>query len=223
MAASMLALSGVMMALYRREQTGLGDYLDISMHDSVLAWTPNITGPVFAQGRSPVPRHERSLGGSAFYNIYRTSDGRHVVLGAQEIKFVRNLLTEIGRTDLVELCERGPGPHQAPLIELLRQWFSTRTQQEWIEWFAGRDISFAPVKTLREAFDDPQAAARGMRLVDNEGHEHIGVPIRFKNEPGAAQLTLPRMGEHNWEVLQTLGYSAADITQLENEGAIFSH
>jgi crotonobetainyl-CoA:carnitine CoA-transferase CaiB-like acyl-CoA transferase len=223
MAASMLALSGVMMALYRREQTGLGDYLDISMHDSVLAWTPNITGPVFAQGRSPVPRHERSLGGSAFYNIYRTSDGRHVVLGAQEIKFVRNLLTEIGRTDLVELCERGPGPHQAPLIELLRQWFSTRTQQEWIEWFSGRDISFAPVKTLREAFDDPQAAARGMRLVDNEGHEHIGVPIRFKNEPGAAQLTLPRMGEHNWEVLQTLGYSAADITQLENEGAIFSH
>ena len=221
MAASMLALSGVMMALYRREQTGRGDYLDISMHDSVLAWTPNITGPVFAQSRSPVPRHERSLGGSAFYNIYRTSDGRHVVLGAQELKFVRNLLGEIGRPDLVELCEQGPGPHQAPLIALLRQWFATRTQQEWIDWFAGRDISFAPVKTLREAFDDPQTLARGMRLVDEDGHEHIGVPIRYKNEPGAARLTLPRMGEHNWEVLQTVGYSAAEITQLESEGAIF--
>ena len=119
----LLAFGGIMMALLRREQSGRGDFIDISMHDSVLAWTPNITGSVFAQGRSPVPRHERSLGGSAFYNIYRTSDGRHVVLGAQEIKFVRNLLTEIGRTDLVELCERGPGPHQAPLIELLRQWF----------------------------------------------------------------------------------------------------
>ena len=78
------------------------------------------------------------------------------------------------------------------------------------------------MKTLREAFDDPQAAARGMRLVDDDGYEHIGVPIRFKNEPGAARLTLPRMGEHNWEVLQTIGYSAADITRLENEGAIFS-
>jgi len=221
-AASMLGLSGVMMALYRREKSGRGDYLDISMHDSVLAWTPNITGPVFAEQRSPVPRHERSLGGSAFYNIYRTRDGRHVVLGAQEIKFVRNLLGEIGRLDLVELCERGPGPHQAPLIKLLREWFATRTQQEWIDWFAGRDVSFAPVKTLREAFDDPQAAARGMRLVDETGHEHIGMPIRFKEEPGNPRLTLPRMGEHTAEILQSLGYSTDDISQLQSEGAIFS-
>jgi len=222
MAASMLALSGVLMALYRRETTGVGDYLDISMHDSVLAWTPNITGPVFAEHRSPVPRHERSLGGSAFYNIYRTRDDRHVVLGAQEIKFVRNLLGELGRLDLVALCEAGPGPHQAPLIEVLREWFSTRTQAEWVDWFAGKDIGFAPVKTLREAFDDPQVAAREMVLKDAAGGEHIGLPIKFRNEPGSAELTLPNVGEHTREVLLAAGYSDAQFAQLLADGAVIS-
>jgi len=197
MAASMLALSGVLMALYRREKTGLGDYLDIAMFDSILAWTPNITGQVFAHKRPPVVKHERSLGGSAFYNIYRTADGKHVVLGAQEIKFVRNLLQALGRLEFVELCERGPGAHQAPLIAFLRETFALRTQAEWIEWFAGKDIGFAPVHDLREAFDDPHAAARGMRLLDAEGREHIGVPIQFAREPGRATLTLPALGEHN--------------------------
>ena len=205
MAASMLALSGVLMALYRREKTGRGDYLDIAMFDSILAWTPNITGQVFAHKRPPVVKHERSLGGSAFYNIYRTRDGQHVVLGAQEIKFVRHLLQELGRLDFVELCERGPGPHQAPLIAFLRETFAARTRAEWIDWFAGKDVSFAPVHNLREAFDDPQADARGMRLLDAQGREHIGTPIKFANEPGEPKLTLPALGEHNAQYVSGSG------------------
>ncbi len=196
MAASMLALSGVLMALLRREKTGVGDYLDISMHDSILAWTPNVTGEVFAHKRPPVVKHERTFGGSAFYRIYRTRDGRHVVLGGQEPKFIRNLLGELGRPDLVPPCERGPGPHQAPVVEFLQAVFATRTQADWIEWFRGKDICFAPVKNLREAFDDPHVQARGMRLVDGGGREHIGIPIRFAREPGRVDFTLPAQGEH---------------------------
>ena len=83
-AASSMALAGVLMALYRRQKSGAGDCIDISMHDSALAWLPNVLGPVFAEKRDPVPKHERSLGGAALYNLYRTKDGRHVALGAQE-------------------------------------------------------------------------------------------------------------------------------------------
>jgi crotonobetainyl-CoA:carnitine CoA-transferase CaiB-like acyl-CoA transferase len=220
MSASMLAFGGIMMALYRRQSTGRGDYLDMAMHDSVLAWTPNIVGEVFANRRAPVVRHERSLGGSAFYNIYRTKDGLHVVLGAQEIKFVRNLLGELGRLDFVPLAERGPGPHQQPLIEFLRATFLTRTRAEWIEWFRGRDVSFAPVNDLRQAFDDPHAAARGMRLVDEQGLEHIGVPIKFRDEPAQPRFALPAVGQHNAEVLRSIGYSDAAIAALRAAGAI---
>ena len=215
MAASLLAFGGIMMALLRREQSGRGDFIDISMHDCALSWTPNITGQVFAHDRAPVPKHERSLGGGAFYNIYRTRDGRHIVLGAQELKFARALLGEFGRPDLVALAERGPGPHQQPLIDFLRERFATRSRDEWVEWFAGRDIGFAPVKDLREAFDDPQAEARGMRLRDADGLEHIGLPVKFRDEPGTPRFTLPAIGEHNRLILRTLGYDDAAIDAME--------
>jgi crotonobetainyl-CoA:carnitine CoA-transferase CaiB-like acyl-CoA transferase len=219
MAASMLAFGGILMALLRRERTGRGDYIDMAMHDSVLAWTPNVTGDVFAHRRPPVVKHERTFGGSAFYQIYRTRDGRHVVLGAQEPKFIRNLLNALERPDLIAPCERGPGPHQAPVIEFLRGVFATRTQAEWVDWFRGRDVSFAPVRNLREAFDDPHTHARGMRLTDERGREHIGVPIRFAAEPGRPRFALPAVGEHNREVLAALGYDEAAIEALTPDAA----
>jgi len=209
--ASLHALSGVLMALLRREKTGRGDFIDVAMLDSAITWTPNITGSTFAGKTPPKPREERSLGGSAFYNIYQTQDGRHVVLGAQELKFVRKLLAELGRLDFVVLCERGPGAHQAPLIAYLGKLFATRTRAEWIDWFDGKEIGFAWVNDLREAFDDPQVRARGMRLLDEDGHEHIGSPVKFRDEPAAPRLRLPELGEHNAEILRELGYDAASI------------
>ena len=195
MAASLMAFGGIMMALYRREQTGRGDYLDISMQDALVAWLPNVLGPVFVEKRPPVPQQERTWGGAAFYRIYRTRDGRHVVLGAQEIKFVRNLLAEFGRPDLVALAELGPGSHQQPLVEFLRERFLQRTQAEWVEWFRGRDIGFAPVRNLREALDDGHVRSRGMLVVDDAGIEHLGVPIRFLEEPARPRYRVPALGE----------------------------
>ncbi|MBS0393715.1 MAG: CoA transferase [Proteobacteria bacterium] len=209
MASSLMALSAILMALLRREKTGRGDRIDISMHDCLVAWLPNVLGPVFAEDRAPVPKHERTWGGSAFYHIYRTRDGRHVVLGAQEIKFVRALLQELGHLELVELCERGPGPHQQPLVDLLQRTFATRTRAEWIEWFRGRDVSFAPVNDLKEALEDPQLAARGMVLRDAAGHRHLGIPMKFEHEPGQARLAVPAYGEHTGGVLATLGRRSA--------------
>jgi crotonobetainyl-CoA:carnitine CoA-transferase CaiB-like acyl-CoA transferase len=218
-AAASTGLAGVLMALYRREKTGVGDRLDISMHDCALAWLPNVLGPVFVEKRAPTPKHERTWGGAAFYRIYRTSDHRHVVLGAQELKFVRHLLHEWQRPDLVELCERGPGPHQQPVVEFLQSVFATRTQAEWVEWFRGRDVAFAPVRNLREAFDDPHARARGMRLLDEAGREHIGLPIRFEDEPGRADFRVPTAGEHTEEVLRSVGYDDAGLAALRRAGA----
>ncbi|MEZ5473501.1 MAG: CoA transferase [Steroidobacteraceae bacterium] len=214
MAASLMALSGILMALFRREQTGLGDYIDIGMHDSILAWTANVTGDVFANKRAPVVKDERTFGGAAFYKIYRTRDDRHVVLAGQEPKFIRNLLHELGRPELVVLCERGPGPHQLPVIEFLQGVFARRTQAEWVQWFHGKDVCFAPVKDLREAFDDPHARARQMRLADPAGREHIGIPIKFMREPGRVDFRLPALGEHTGDVLQSAGVDQATIDSL---------
>jgi crotonobetainyl-CoA:carnitine CoA-transferase CaiB-like acyl-CoA transferase len=185
----------------RRGQTGRGDYIDVSMHEAILAACPNVLGPVFAENRQPLPKHERSMGGSAFYQIYGTADGRHLVLGGQEIKFVRNLLGALDRLDLVPLCERGPGPHQAPVIEFLSGVFAARPLAEWVEWFKGRDICFAPVNTLPEAFADPQVEARGAIHVDEHGYRHLAPVVRFRHEPATPNWQEPALGEANAELL----------------------
>ena len=107
------------MALLRRERTGLGDYIDISMHDVTVGGMLNILGPAFAENRQPIPAHERTTGGAAFYRPYETQDGRYLVLAGQEPKFIHNLLGAFGRPDLAELCLRGPGPHQRPVMDFL--------------------------------------------------------------------------------------------------------
>jgi len=193
--AALQGLSGIMMALYRRTQTGRGDFLDISMQESILAATRNVLGPVFVDGAQPIAKQERSLGGSALYNVYETSDGRHLTLGGQEIKFVRNLLEALGRPEFVELCEQGPGLHQQPLIAFLRGTFREKTLAEWLAWFEGRDICFAPVNTLPEALDEPHLQARGAVHTDETGRRHLAPVIRFREEPAAPHWNEPALGE----------------------------
>src|SRR5262249_42452645 len=129
--AALQGLSGILMALLRRERTGLGDCIDIGMHDVTVAALPNILGPALAEGRQPVAEHERTTGGSAFYQVYDTLDGRQLVIGGQEMKFVHALLDHLGRPDLAELCGRGPGPHQAPVKAFLREVFAAKPLADW--------------------------------------------------------------------------------------------
>jgi crotonobetainyl-CoA:carnitine CoA-transferase CaiB-like acyl-CoA transferase len=190
------ALSGVLMALYRREQTGRGDHIDVAMHHAALAALPNVMGPAMAHLPQPDPKHERTTGGSAFYQIYETADGRHLVLGAQEMKFVETLLARLGRPDLAPLCAQGPGSHQAPVIAFLRGIFIDEPLAHWRHWFEDMDVSFAPVNTLREALDDPNLRARGVILRDERGREYVAPVVRFLDEPARPVLREPMLGEH---------------------------
>ena len=66
-------------------------------------------GPPFAENRSPEPKQERSWGGAAMYNIYQTADDQYLTLGGSELKFASNLLTALGREDLLALCKFAAG------------------------------------------------------------------------------------------------------------------
>jgi crotonobetainyl-CoA:carnitine CoA-transferase CaiB-like acyl-CoA transferase len=220
MLAAQMGLAGVMMALFRRETTGEGDYLDLSMMDALIASVPNNLGPPMVEKRSPVVKEERAWGGQAMLNIYETKDGRFLVLGGAELKFAANLLGAFGRDDLVELCKQPPGKAQAPVIAYLRNLFLTRTQQEWITWMADKDIAFSPIQNLRDALDDPHLRARQMVIEDGQGREHIGNPLHFTNEPPKPDFSLPAIGEHSIEILGALGYDQAEIDELVEAGVV---
>jgi len=205
MAGSLMAMNGILMALLRREKTGAGDCLDISMQDALMAWLPNVLGPPFAEHRDPVVGEERSWGGNALYHLYRCADDRWLALGGAEHKFAANLLTALERPDLIELCSLPPGPGQDPVKRFLAATFAGRSLAQWSTFLANVDVCWAPVRTLTEAFDDPHTRARGMVWTGPDGGTHLGIPIRFGNEPGRINPRLDALGESTAAVLGELG------------------
>lgn len=220
MAASLTALSAILMALYRREKTGQGEYIDISMYDSLLAWTPNVTGPVFAENRAPEPGTMRSFGGAGMNRIYETADGQFIVIGGSEVKFAVNLLNALGRPDLIELAGEEPGPVQDPLKEFLRQTFKSGSRAEWEAFLCSLDVCWAPVRTLKDAFDDPHTYERDLRLEDEAGNSHIGVPMKFRKEPARPNLSLPKLGQHSEELAREAGIPEERVQDLKERGVI---
>jgi crotonobetainyl-CoA:carnitine CoA-transferase CaiB-like acyl-CoA transferase len=200
MASSLTSLSAVLMALLAREKSGRGDYIDIAMYDSLLAWTPNITGTVFAEGKAPVPHEMRNYGGQAMNRIYETKDGQYIVLAGSEAKFSENLLRALGRLDFLDLAKGEPGPSQAPLTAFFIETFKQKTCAEWEAFLDPLDLCWAPVRTLKDAFGDANAQARGMLLNDAQGNSHIGPAIKFRADAAKPQFRLPAYGEDSAEI-----------------------
>lgn len=220
MAGSLMAMSGVLMALLRRATTGEGDYVDISMQDSLASWLVNVVGPAFAQDRAMVPGDERSFGGNALYNIYRCADGRSLTIGGAEIKFATNLLTALGRPDLIDLCRLPPGVGQRPVKAFLAETFAREPLAHWEAFLAPLDVCWSPVRDLHEALKSPQLAAREMRIEFKPGDDParrctvLGNPIKFAAEPGQVRPGVPALGQHTREVLAAAGCDAAQIGRL---------
>ena len=218
MGGSLMALSGILMALLRREKTGVGDYIDISMQDSLVSWTINVVSPVFAEGRELDTTTERSLGGAAFYGLYRCADGRHLSLGGSEIKFATNLLNALGRPDLIAFCRLPPGRCQDPVRAFLQDTFSRHPLSHWSQFLSSLDVCWAPVKGLSEALQSEHLAAREMVVEYPDGQKHLGLPIRFTNEPGHLRPIAPKLGEHTRIKLAEVGYGSDELDALAQKG-----
>ncbi len=201
MASSLTALSAILMALLARTQTGKGDYIDIAMYDSLIAWTPNITGTVFSEQRDPVPKTMRNYGGQAMNRIYETADGQYIVLAGSERKFSENLLKALGRPEFIAIATGEPGESQKDLTQFFATMFRTKTRAEWEAFLAPIDLCWAPVRSLKDGFDDAQSLARGMLLRDAAGNPHIGPAIKFREQPADPGFALPEYGNSkiDWE------------------------
>jgi crotonobetainyl-CoA:carnitine CoA-transferase CaiB-like acyl-CoA transferase len=179
MAASLTALSAVVMALYERASTGEGAYIDVAMLDSLLPWCAHTAGSALVDGTPPRSAAQRSLGGAAFYDVYETADGKYVVLCGREAKFVHNLLTAFGRPDLIAAGDFEEHPDQTELKSFLREQFRTRSRDEWTDWFEHHDVAFAPVLDFAEAVRSEVVAARGLVVEHDDGSIEIGPSIRI--------------------------------------------
>jgi len=217
MLSSYLALSGILMALHRRNSSGLGDFVDISMFESVLAASPNILGPVFGGNQAPERLRERTHGGNAMLNIYETADGQFIALGGGEHKFVEALFTGLGRQEFIGPVTGPAGEGHWAAIDFLRAAFRERNLADWQTWFEGRDICWSPVASLKDAWDADHVWERGMRFRDADGNEHIGSAIRFSQEPAQINTKLPAMGAETAKIIAELDLTEADREAILTE------
>ena len=220
---AMLAALGILAAYISRQETGKGQFIDISMLDGSFAWLPVPASETLADGEDPRPGDSSLTGRYACYNIYETKDGRHMGLGALESQFWETFCRLVNREDLVGY-QFAEGEKQVDLIAEVSEIFSERTRQEWVELLKDADCCCEPVNSVSEAFLDPQLQARDMILQTDHPSggqlKQIGIPVKFSETPGAIRLAPPNFGEHTQEVLRDLGYEDKEITQMEAEGVI---
>lgn len=211
------AAFSILAALLGREKTGAGQYLDAAIVDGLLPFHSMFAASYFDEGTVPRRGETEASGSCAYYNVYLTKDNRYVSLGAAEAKFWKSFCQGIGRPDLIAE-QHAPEPRQAEIIAEVRAIMRTKTRAEWIELLEPLDVCFTPVNNIAEALDDPHIKAREMiQEMDHPLEGRIAMfafPVKFSDTPAQLKCPPPLHGQHTGEVLQELGFSAADIEAL---------
>lgn len=221
-----VAYGGIMTALYQREKTGKGQYVEASLLEGMVSaasyhvvnylGTGNVPGPL-GQGHPAL----------APYQMFRTQDGR-VMLGAANDGLWQRFCDAIERPDLTAdprfRTNLDRVKHRSDLIAILEDLFQTKTTAAWVTLLEGAGIPNSPVNTIADLVKDPQVAYREM-LVDVPHPTVSGLrapasPMKLSDGPTSTRRHPPANGEHTEEILLELGYSKSDITSLESAGAV---
>jgi formyl-CoA transferase len=219
---SALVAYGAAAALFRRERSGTGQYLSLSLLRSALTiqagrfvWAEN-------EGRDVA----RDSGAGGLTGIHPTRHGA-LYLSVHSSHFFAALCELIGRPKLIDdprcATMRSRAAHAAELVPVLHAALTARTALEWEEIF-GERVPCAAVRAIEDMFDHPQVVAD--ELVTTLNHPVVGryrtmtKPIKFTETPGHAPTASPTHGQHSDEILAAHGYSAAEIASFRDRGIV---
>ncbi len=211
---ALMAVAGILSAYIARQQTGRGQYIDVSMLDGVVSWMTML----FAQQAVEDPfvkRGEGMLnGGEVCYGVYETKDSLYMSLGALEPKFWQAFCHAVGRPEL----KGKQFDHDPDVLVEVEKLFKGRTQEEWVSFFRDKDVCCEPVLEPSEVQEHPQIKARQLfiSLSNPQGEtiKSVGNPLKFPEEREFPDQVPPGFGEHTWEVLREVGFSEEEIQRL---------
>lgn len=216
------AAIGILLALFKREKSGKGQFIDISMADGAFSMNilnlhlMNMTG-VSPERSDSVLSHRY-----ACYNTYETADGKYIAVGALENRFWENLCDVMNAPRYAGL--QFDEKRREEIIDFMRTTFLSHSLSEWERRFKNRDVCCTPVKSLEEAMDDSLMMERGMTPEitgrDGKPSKTIGTPVRLGRTPGRPHRPPPSFGQHTASVLAELGYDTKTITDLRNKKVI---
>jgi crotonobetainyl-CoA:carnitine CoA-transferase CaiB-like acyl-CoA transferase len=227
-ASGVTALYGILGAYIGRLRSGKGQYLETSLLEAGLAWTPWEFGAYFGGGELPTAtgtRHRRS----APYQAYRTLDG-YVTVGASNDKLWRNFCTMVcAKPEWLTDPRFAAASSRLKNIDALEQeieaQLTTRPTAHWVEKMDAAEVPGGPVFGYAQIMQDAHIKARNM-VVDMDHPvigrmKTIGLPIKSTGELTAIRKSAPWLGQHSAEVLRGIGYAGADIDALFAGGVVY--
>ncbi|MGQ0824196.1 MAG: CaiB/BaiF CoA transferase family protein [Actinomycetota bacterium] len=212
-----LVVLGILAALLERAQSGRGQVVDAAMVDG-SAQLMSIFFGIDAMGGWG-PRGTNLLdGGAHFYNVYETNDGEYVSIASYEPRFYANLLAllDLGDLDPAQQMDRTQWP---VLRERFAVVFRTRTRAEWVEFFAGHEVCFAPVLSMSEARAHPHNVARGT-FTEVDGAPQPAPAPRFDRTATMVTRAPVAAGADTDTAFVDWGFAADEVAALKSVGAI---
>lgn len=216
------AAMAVMAALLRRERTGAGARLDVSVADGAFGLMALFVDEHLATGAEPGPGHYVLTGRYACYDVYACADGRYLAVGAIEAVFWRNLCRALGLERYTEA--QTDDDLQDEIRAAVAARLAERDRDDWVAELGPADCCVAPVNTVSEAVDDEQYRARGL-VVEAEhpvrgafrqtGPVWAGAPA-----PDGPCRALDEAATHTAELLSAAGYDEDRVAELAAAGVI---
>ena len=223
-----LALAGgIAAALFRRERTGVGSVVDLSLLGTAM-WlmAPDII--IGALSASAMPQFTRADAPNPIVNSYRTRDGRWLFLNMlQPDRFWPDLCRRIGHPELIDDERFKDGMsrfmNRTDCVRRLDEIFAQRTLDEWRAALADAEGVWAPMQKASEIPADPQATANGYLLsvehADGSTFPLVANPLQFDETPPRVTRA-PDLGQHTEELLLELGLGWEEIAKYKEAGAI---
>jgi len=215
------AAFAICVALLAREKTGRGQNVDVGMSDGVMSLMTMAFTTYFSTGMAIRPGEFLLNGSVPWYNTYKTKDGRWFSIGSIEPHFYEALVKVMGLEEyLGRQHDSGAYPE---MFEKYAAVFATKTADEWMELMSQYDICAAPVLEMENVVTNPHNLARNMVVeVDSPVGKvkQVGIAPKLSDTPGQVRSTAPIIGQHTDEVLGGLGYDAAKIAALREQGVV---
>jgi CoA:oxalate CoA-transferase len=216
---------GVMLALFMRERTGQGQFVDSAMLDNMLALNERMVTLYSFTGQSPERGRLRHIYPRG---AFRCQDGYLALNVPDDIQWSR-LCEAIGRPELKDDARTADGTARAAHAEFIRPlieaWLADKTRAQAVALLEEQGVPSGPVYTAEDVFQDPHIAARQMLVTVDDPvagpRKYARSPIHLSAAPKIPTQGAPRLGEHTAHVLQdVLGYDAAVVERLLAEGVV---
>jgi alpha-methylacyl-CoA racemase len=212
---AMYLVTGVLAALLEARTSGQGQVVDAAIVDG----TAHLASMIVGMRASGLWRDERGVNlldtGAPYYDVYETSDGRHMALGALEPRFYQQFVERFGVDDLPDRDDPASWPE---LRRLISRRFAERTQAEWTELYEGTDACVSPVLTFDEAAKSPHLAARGT-YAEHDGVVQPAPAPRFSRTPaGFGSTPAAAGGQDSRSALEAWGIGG--VEELIDAGVV---